>query len=704
MKNEKPGLLNFLLTILILQAISFIVVLLNIPIARQLIGFVYFTFIPGMCIIKLFKMKVKDLTETVLLAVGISIAFLMIIGLIMNEVHSLFAVQNPFSLAFLLPIINSFILIFAVIAYLRKGDNESINLSLKESLVAIPLFCIPVLGIIGAMTSRIDNTLLFLMIIAIALIFAVTTISRKAVFAKLYPFIIFIIAISLMYHSALVSDELIHFGSDTPGEVFVQKVVEKDAYWNSAGKYPGDQTVGRTYAMLSVTLLPTMYSVLLNLDSILIFKLFYLMLFALVPLGLFNLWKDFMDEKFAFISAFFFMSFQPFYNELLGLNKQMLGELFLVLLLAVLLNKRRDKTNKVICTILFSFGLVVSHYALAEIFLFFILFALTILVVTKKSSRNISPTFVLYFFVIMFMWYIFTSGSSVYDSFLTFGQRVYNELDDFFNPQSREPEVLRGLGLEPPPTIWNLISRIFAYITEAFIVIGFISTTLKRTKIHLNKDYFVLTVVAMFFLGALIVVPGLSSTMRITRFYHVLLFIIAPLCAIGAENIIRFSFKKGVSFKTFSLLIIVLVPYFLFQTGFIYELTNSPSWSLPLTVHRLSQAELYRKFGYIDAYYVSASKWLSESSNITSPCVYADDYARRTELRAYAVVYMGYVRVLSNTTQLRSGDIIYLNPSNIIDGRVVGQRYVWNVSSLQFLYDANKVYSNGRSEIYKNIP
>jgi uncharacterized membrane protein len=680
---------------------------IDVPVARQVIGFVYLTFVPGIAVIKLLKMKMSGLAETLLFAAGLSIASLMLIGLFVNQLNPLFGIQKPLSLTFLLPAINTFVLICAVAVYLR-GENErvqSFGFRFENPLIVLLLLCIPPLGILGAITSGTygDNRILLFTLIIIAAVFIVTIISKKAISSRLYPLIVLVIALSLIYSTALVSDKLIHLGSDLSGEVFVQKIVERNGYWNPKGPYPTSESVGRSHAMLGVTLLPTIYSILLNLDSILVFKLFYSLLFALVPLGLFILWKNFVSEKFAFVSAILFMSFQPFYGELLGLNKQILAELFLVLLLIVLLNKDKNKLAKNVCLILFSFGLVVSHYGLAEIFLFFVAFALVFFLIRRRPSKRVSATFVLFFFALTFAWYIFTSSSTVFDAFLSFGQRIYNELGDFFNPQSREPEILRGLGLEPPPTIWNLMSRVFAYLTEFLILIGFLWVAIKdRRGNRFGREFFLFVFVAMLFLFALIVVPGLSGTMGMTRFYNVLLFFIAPLCAIGANAIIKFVLKREDEFKTLSLLLVVIVPYFLFQTGFVYEITQSYSFSIPLSKHRMGQMRLYSEFGYMDAYSISGVQWLSRSSARTPRAlIYSDRYSRINELRAYGVIYTGYVEVLSNATLLEAGDVVYLNPLNVIENVMAGKRYFWNTSDLQFLSELNKVYSNGASEVYK---
>ncbi len=698
---------EFLSVILFLQLVMSIATFLDMTVARQVIGFIYLTFIPGITLIKLLKIKIEDLAETILFAVGLSVASLMLIGFLINELTPLFGIQRPLSFIFLFPAINVFVLVCGVVAYLRGRNDSALSYEFKveNSLTAFLLLCIPILSVIGSITSGAygDNRILLFTLIIIGTVFVVSVVSRKAVSSKLYPLVVFIIALSLVYHASLISDKLVHFGSDFPGEIFVQKIVERDGYWNPVGPYPSDLSVGRSYAMLSVTLLPTIYSIFLNLDSILVFKLFYSLLFAFVPVGLYVLWKNFVNEKFAFISAFLFASFQPFYGELLGLNKQMVGELFLVLLLIALLIKGKDKVARTVCLILFSFGLIVSHYGLAEIFLLFLTSVWILSLIIRGSSKSITSSFVILFFVLTFTWYIFTSSSTVYSAFLHFAQSVYDKMGDIFNLRLREPEILRGLGIEQPPTIWNMISRVFAYATEFFILIGFIQLVMKgRTKNRFGKEFSLFILIAMLFLFALILVPGLSGIMGMTRFYNVLLLFVAPLCAIGADAIIKLIFKhQGESNKTLTLILVVLMGYFLFQTGFVYEVTESYSWSVPLSKHRMDLGRLYREFGYINAYSISGAQWLSNKTNVLTTTIYADRYSRLNELRAYGLIRAGSVAVLSNTTKVRSLGLVYLNPQNVIENVVYGKGS-WNTSDLQLVSTMNVIYSNGGSEVYIN--
>lgn len=698
---------GFLATILFLQFVLYATVFFDIPVARQVVGFIYFTFVPGFVIVKLLRLDNVDGVETWLLSVGLSVAFLMIVGLLVNEFGPLFGIQQPLSLILLIVILSSITLVCAIFAHIR---NERITLWSGElsgsSSSGLFFVFLPILSILGTMWVNAygNNLILIFMIIAIALLFAIGVISKRLP-PRLYPFIVLMIAVSLLYYSSLISNHIVSFGSDVPAEYSVFRTTADSMYWNSTPMGYWSEEYSRVNAMLSVTVLPTTYSTLLNIDPAWMLKALFPLIFSFAPLGLYQVVQKYVGKKYAFISAFLLMAQSTFYTEMLGLNRQMVGELFFVLLLLVVLNKRMKTSNKILCFTIFSFALVTSHYALAEIFLFFISFTSISLIILKRSSRNITLSMVAFFFVLMFTWYIYTSGSTVFDSFVEFGDNVYRQLGDFFNLESRGQTVLRGLGLEEAPTIWNAISRIFAYITQALIVFGFIGVILRRTKFHFEKEYFVFGSAAMALLAALILVPGLANTLNMTRFYHILLFFLAPFCAIGAEVIAKLVNKQDKGFGVSLLLIVVLVPYFLFQTGFVYELTETESWSLPLSMHRMPGFTLHVSLGYLSGQDVSSVKWMSKNLNnqIQYRQVYADASFINTLLISLSTVPPSYVNFLSNVTQPQSGGVVYLSSLNLVEQIVVGTNRIWSTREISPVFSSmNTIYSSGASEIYKD--
>jgi len=70
---------------------------LGIPLLRQIIGFIYLTFIPGFLILKCFKINGKKIVEDVLYSVGLSLSFLMFTGVLINFLYPLVGISKPIS-------------------------------------------------------------------------------------------------------------------------------------------------------------------------------------------------------------------------------------------------------------------------------------------------------------------------------------------------------------------------------------------------------------------------------------------------------------------------------------------------------------------------------------------------------------------------------------------------------------------------------
>jgi uncharacterized membrane protein len=631
----------------------------------------------------------------------------MLTGLLINDLGPLFDVSKPLSLLPLMLSLNSFILFGGVLVYLRGGDVRLLHATTsRSSPLALLFMVLPILSVLGAFWVNTfgNNSILLLLMTTICLLFAFGVVSKGFLPPKFFPLAVLLIAISILLHSSLISNYMTSFGSDNPVEYFVFKVTESNAHWSSVFMHPWDTTYGRINSMLSVTVLPTLYSSLLNMDATWVMKVIYPLIFSLVPLALYRLWQKNLGDKTAFIASFLFMAQNTFYTELLGLNRQIVAEFFFVLLLLVVFGKKKNLSSEMLCFTVFSFALVTSHYALAEIFLLFISFVWIYLLIMKRPSRNITVTTVAFFFVVMFSWYIYTSNAAVFDSFVSFGNYVYDQLGQFFDPTSRDPEILRGLGLESPPTVWNTVSRVFAYLTELFIFVGFVSLITRRKNVQLKKEYLIFTVMAVVLLGALIAVPGLANTMNMTRFYHILLFFLAPLCVLGAEFVVKLVSKWRTELWVSILLLVVLVPYFLFQTGFVYEMTGVQSWSLPLSKHRMDTVFLRSAIGYFDECEVLGALWMSENIDVEDSKIYADSPSLYSVLTSYGMIYRGNMEVLSNVTVISADANVYFSRANVVNGIIVGSD-LWNTSELAFPFsDLNTVYTNGGSEIYRNTP
>lgn len=671
----------------------------DLPLIRIIVGIGYLTFIPGFIALKLLKLDRLSTAESILFSVGFSLAFLMIAGLLINSFGATFGVNMPLSTLPITLFMNTLIIIGAAIAQFQPQPAVTPqNTSEKPSFSPWTLVFVflPLLSIIGAYFANMtgNSSILMLMITIVCAVFIALALINRPGMGKIYPVAIFMIALALLFHFSLISGYIVPYGGDSPVELFVFQNAKINSYWYPVLPFAqGDQPLGRMNAMLSVTILPTVYSNMLGLDPTWVYKIIYPIIFAFLPVGLYLLWKPYIGKKYAFLAVFLFMAQSTFYTEMMALSRQLIAELFFVLLFMVLLNKQIRMQTKYAAFMVFSFGLIFSHYALSEIFLVLIFTAWAASMwLFRRPSVNLQLGMVVFFFVAMFGWYIFTSGSIVFDSFVTFTNFVYSQLGDFFNPLSRGSAVLTGLGLTESPSLLNTISRGFAYLTELFILIGIVGLITKKTKFRFDRDYAVFALVAMAFLAALTIVPGLANTLNMTRFYHILLMLLAPFCIVGIWMAVKFVTKKESTLLVSVLAIIILAPYFLFQTNFVYEAAGADSWSIPLSGYRMNPLRLYGEFGFIEDYSVAGAVWLHKSipyqNNITA------DNGLFTSLTAYGLVYRGYVTELRNDTVLHPDEYIFLSYITIHY-----EHQSWNGTIAAMLNQTNVIYSNGGSEV-----
>jgi uncharacterized membrane protein len=149
-------------------------------------------------------------------------------------------------------------------------------------------------------------------------------------------------------------------------------------------------------------------------------------------------------------------------------------------------------------------------------------------------------------------------------------------------------------------------------------------------------------------LFACIAIPYFSGYLETERFYRIALLFLAPLCVLGGEAIwqglsmlikrrsLRVKLRQGLILAQNrsnvsqgylgALALVVLIPYFLFNSGFIFEVTRSELYdvvdtpsSVALSSYRLDmKASNHRE--------QAGNEWLSRVVDSSSP-IYADIYA-----------------------------------------------------------------------------
>jgi len=700
MKNRPTQLLAM---VLILQLVLCFTFFFRIPVAQQVIGFLYLTFIPGFVAIRLLKLDNLGTIKILLFSVGLSISFLMLIGLAMNELGPIAGIVRPLEPMPMTLATSCLVLLEAVLCYFRNSRNDSARKLTTRALLELLLLAIlPLLSVIGAVWANVSGStsILLLTLVATIAVFVLAVFSGKLVAPRLYPVVIFVVAISLLFHHSLISSYI--YGADIHIEYSQFTLTQRDCHWNSTAYY-SDPIYGTYNTMLSLTILPTIYSNLLNLDPTWILKIVFPLIFAFVPVALYVMWQEKLGAMFALFSAFLLMSQITFYSEMLGLARQMIAELFFALLFVILLSKEFSPKNLKILFAIFSFSLVVSHYSLAILFFSFILIMWISTYLTKRRTRHLSMSLIMLFFALMFSWYIYTSASVSFESIMWFGDWIYRGLGSFFNPASRGEGVLRGIGMEQTQSYLQSVSRIVAYATQFFIAIGFLELTVHRKKKEFDFEYLILCFGSMIILAMCILLPNFAMSLQMSRFYHILLFFLASLFSIGCLFFLEFTTNTKRKLYSSVLITALLVTYFLFQTNFMYEVTGSQSWSLPLSRYRLG-SRLHTEFGYVTTQEVTSAQWLSKHADTGDLVVYSD-WHTFSVLVSYGSIYREKLRALTNTTAIEAGEFVYLGELNTVYGIVVeiGESNSWNILDVLGLQSLDTIYTNGNSEICRNV-
>jgi uncharacterized membrane protein len=412
----------------------------------------------------------------------------------------------------------------------------------------------------------------------------------------------------------------------------------------------------------------------------------------------------------------------------------MVAELFYVLLFLLILRESvNDKRSKWIIVIFFFFALIVSHYGTNYIFLF-IVFSTVIFgkMFSKGKIKKIKSTIIALSLSFTFFWYVYVVRGPFEKLQNTIRHILDNFVSEFLLSGSRGDPVQLALGILESPSVLHDIGRMIFNITTGLILIGFIFFLIYWKKGKFDPEYGFITFLNMVLLLSAIIIPRFASFLEMGRLYHIVLLFLSPLFVIGGQflcmRILNFrKEKKTLALKrekkqNFCLLLIsiILIPFFLFQTGVFYEITNDP---VPSSIS-------ISKYKLEDYYYLNhesdvfSAIWLSNYGNVDQMLTYSDTVSLIHVLTSYSSIDRSMVSIISNDTTERS-----LYPGIFFDSikevTKPNMMYIYlrkyNIKNELFTYNTktdvefsvnelpilnstgiliNKIYSNSGSEIY----
>jgi len=185
---------------------------------RQIVGFVFVTFIPGILILRILKIHNINRVESLVYSVGLSVAFVMFSGAFINLVLPFIGISRPISLMPVTAALAVLTVILMAAAYVRdrgfivpKETAPGKKVHLPSELLLIVLLLLTILGV-ALIDAYQNNILLVISMLVIAGVVGLAAFGRL-IEPRVYPLAIFVIGLSLLYQTALMSPYLI--GSDT---------------------------------------------------------------------------------------------------------------------------------------------------------------------------------------------------------------------------------------------------------------------------------------------------------------------------------------------------------------------------------------------------------------------------------------------------------------------------------------------------------
>ncbi|HYT41138.1 MAG TPA: hypothetical protein VEP90_02220, partial [Methylomirabilota bacterium] len=331
------------------------------------------------------------------------IAFLEFGGLLLNILLPLFGVKDPLAFQNIIFGFDIYVLLLFIFAWIRtKHLVIQIQLpkrsNIEKVLYALPVF-FPVLATLGAivLNNGGSDILTFILLGAIAFYSLLLVLFRDKIAVDLYPYAIFFIGMASLFTTSLRSWYIT--GHDIEREYYVFQLTNTHHIWNMAFYQDAYN------ACLSITILPTILTNLLSIQDMYVYKVIFQILFATSPVLVFFIIRNYATPILAFLSAFFFMSFPTFFNDMPMLNRQEIGFIFFGLALYMMLKRNQIRqfyskfdilslselslpTRKILF-IIFAISVIVSHYSTNFVLLVLVTFVYVLsLIISLPFVKN----------------------------------------------------------------------------------------------------------------------------------------------------------------------------------------------------------------------------------------------------------------------------------------------------------------------------
>ena len=323
----------------------------------QLVALTVLLLLPGFLALRSLRLSGTDMLRSPGWLVSTSLVLLMAIGLAVNVVGPHVGVTRPLTTAALAVAVNLVCLGLAMTPGAGAPWSDLRAASRQVDRAAVWSLVVPVIAAVG--TLRLNNgrgsAISLLAAAAAVAVLALGAIRAQRWSDQRLGWLLFSATSALLLGFALRSQYV--FGWDISTEYNLAQQTITDGSWTPA--HPGD-AYG---AMLSLTILPAVLHSLAGLPVLVLLKLVFPLLFGLMPVVAFSLFRAALSRLLAFLGAALLLTQLPFVSEMPALARQEIALLLFVSLLAAMLDDTLRGRSRLILLLVLTAGVVVSHYS-----------------------------------------------------------------------------------------------------------------------------------------------------------------------------------------------------------------------------------------------------------------------------------------------------------------------------------------------------
>lgn len=566
-------------------------------------------------------------------------------------------------------------------------------------LLILSLLMLPLLSVNGVTMMNVfgNNSILMLMLILIAAQVSIITLLSKSIPDSVYPLAILMISISTLFMLSLRSSHIL--GQDLHAEFYFFQLTKSRSYWASS--------IPNVYnAHLSITILPTVFVLVSGMNDEYIFKVVYPLIFSLVPVIMYNIYKRPIGKLGAFLASIFFISHNIFIY-ITCLLKQLTAVFFLAIALQILFGEKINTMKGRLFFLLFGFCMILSHYATAYTYIFLLSPAWLLLYALDRYKSKIQEfnitdkrattlTAILLLFFTAFFWYGQVTKVP-FANVVNFTESTFRSLGEAFVEESRSGVVYESVGKTGSELL--RIHSLIGSIGRFFIFLGAVHIVKKYKNTTFKVEYGALSLSCLSILLASVALPYFTRMYNLDRVYLVTLVLLSPLFVVGGCTAFRYLHLPSKRNVNYVLLLLILLAQFSFATGLTYQLFGSRE-----SVSLNNEGTFYDSL-YIHDQEVAGAKWLLGVNN--GRVVYADLFGKH-RLRSYfgMINPPGLPESPSGLSEISGGAFIYLRYLNVVSNKMMmydkfGELSINDMTEVfSILNHKNRIYSNGGATIY----